>query len=89
MGSRMIACQGSRPMGRERRRPPQFDGNRMVEEGGFYDQVVNGTVKVGFIVLIGLIVIEGQVGVRVMDYQGVDHNFRGNAQREQSQHDTC
>jgi hypothetical protein len=61
----------------------------MIEEGGFYDQIVNGTMKAGLIELIGLIVVQGQMSIRMMGYQGVDRNFRRNAEGEQGQHYAC
>ena len=85
----MVAFEGSRPMGREGRRHPQFDRNRIVEEGGFDDQVIDSTVKTGLVQLIGLLLMKSQVGVRMTGHQTVDHDLRRNAQREQREQETC
>jgi hypothetical protein len=88
LGERMMICQGSRLMSREERQDPYIDGNRIIEEGGIDDEVIDGTMKVGLVQLIGLIVIQRQVGIRVMGYQGVDYDLRRNTQREEGQHYT-
>jgi hypothetical protein len=38
----------------------------MIEEGKFHDQVIGSTMKTGFVELIRLIMIQGQVRIGVM-----------------------
>ena len=67
----------------------QVNKDRIIQEGGFDDQVVDITVKTGLTVLIVLLVAEGPAAVRMMGCQDMDHNFRGNTQRKKSQHYPC
>ena len=57
----------------------------MAQKRGLNDLVVGCTVKAGLIELIRQAVIQGQMGVLVMGYQGMDQDFRRNTQREQGQ----
>ena len=67
----------------------EMERDRIIQEGGFDDQVVDITVKTGLTVLIVLLVAEGPAAVRMMGCQDMDHNFRGNTQRKKSQHYPC
>ena len=70
-------------------RRPEVNSVRIIQEGRFDDQVFDVTVKAGIIVLIGLNMTEGPAAVGMTGCQGMDHNFRGNAQREKGQHYSC
>ena len=84
-----MVFQGGLLVNREIRSYSQLDGDRMIQKGGFNDQVIYRTVKACFIILIGLTMVQGQVGVRVMGSQGMDQDLRCNAESEEYQHDTC
>ena len=70
-------------------RRPEVNNNRIMQERRFDDLVFDITVKAGLIVLIGLTMTEVPAAVGMTGCQGMDHNFRGNAQREKGQHYTC
>ena len=62
-----------------------FQGDRMTQKRGFNDLVFDCTVEAGLIDLIGLAMIQIQMGILVMGYQAMDQDLRRNTQREQGQ----
>ena len=82
MSGRKGFFQCSRLLCRERRRRRQLNGQGIIEEGKFHDQVIGSTVKAGLIVLIGLTIVQRQVRIGVMGYQGVNRDLGRNAEGE-------
>jgi hypothetical protein len=61
----------------------------MIEEGKLHDQVIDGTVKVGLIVLIGVAILQRQVRIGVMGHQRMDRYPGRDAKRKQGQKNAC
>ncbi len=71
------------------RQRPQHNGEGIMKEGKFYNQVVDGTMKAGRIILIGLTILQRKMRIRVIRHQRMDCHFRRDRQRKERQQKSC
>jgi hypothetical protein len=89
MGEGERFFQRRRLMGRKGRQYGWFDGNRIVEEGRFDDEVIDGAMEASAVKLIGPVMYGCRVCVRVVGCQGMKGDPGRNAERKECQENAC
>ncbi len=67
----------------------QYNVERIIKEGTFYNQVVRGTMKTRRIILVGVAILQRKMSIRVMGHQRVDRQLGRDRQRKERQQKSC